>query len=202
MKKGSIIGKRQIVLAVLVAALGVAVWLNMKYASTDGGFDVTGALNSSKYLGDAQYVNNASVDQSTESVTTSAAAGESTAQTTAGAEDDYFAEARENRENTRKEALELIQDTLSDAQADSAAKEQAVEQAAAIASRMDKEAAIENLLKAKDFADALVMIGDSDVNVVVKAEGELISSQTMQIQDAVQSQTDVELDHIKIVSVK
>ena len=120
MKKGSIIGKRQIVLAVLVAALGVAVWLNMKYASTDGGFDVTGALNSSKYLGDAQYVNNASVEQSTESVTTSAADGESTAQTTAAAEDDYFAEARENRENTRKEALELIQDTLSDAQADSA----------------------------------------------------------------------------------
>lgn len=196
MKKGSIIGKRQIVLAVLVAALGVAVWLNMKYASTDGGFDITGALDSSKYLGDAQYVNNPSV----EDVTSIVSGGDaSSAVQTGAAENDYFAEARKNREDTRKEALELLQDTLADVKSDSAAKEKAVEKAAEIASRMDKESAIENLLKAKGFEDAVVMIGDSDVNVIVKAD-ELISSQTMQIQDAVQSQTTVDLNNIKIVS--
>ncbi len=200
MKKGTIIGKRQIVLAVLVAALGVAVWLNMKYASTDGGFDITGALDSSKYLGDAQYVNNPSVESAT-SETASEGAGESSAVQTGAEEGDYFAEARKSREDTRNQALELLQDTLADVKADSAAKEKAVEEAAEIAARMDKETSIENLLKAKGFADAVVMIGDSDVNVVVKAE-ELISSQTMQIQDAVQSQTEVELGNIKIVSVK
>lgn len=199
MKKGSIIGKRQIVLAVLVAALGVAVWLNMKFASTDGGFDITGALNSSKYLGDAQYVANPSVDQSggASSVVES---GESTLPAN-GTQEDYFANARKEREDTRKEALELLQDTLADVKSDSAAKEKAVEKAAEIAARMDKETSIENLLKAKGFADAVVMIGDSDVNVVVKAE-ELVTSQTMQIQDAVQSQAKVELNNIKIVSVK
>lgn len=200
MKKGSIIGKRQIVLAVLVAALGVAVWLNMKFASTDGGFDITGALNSSKYLGDAQYVGNPSVDQSGGETAPTGEDGESTLPTS-GSQEDYFTNARKDRENTRKEALELLQDTLTDVKSDSAAKEKAVEKAAEIAARMDKETSIENLLKAKGFADAVVMIGDSDVNVVVKAE-ELVTSQTMQIQDAVQSQTKVELNNIKIVSVK
>ena len=84
---------------------------------------------------------------------------------------------------------------------DSAAKEKAVEKAADIALRMDKETSIENLLKAKGFADVVVMIGDSDVNVVVKGD-ELISSQTMQIQDAVLSQSKVDLNNIKIVAVK
>ena len=200
MKKGSIIGKRQIVLAVLVAALGVAVWLNMKFASTDGGFDITGALNSSKYLGDAQYVANPSVDASGGESSGAGEGGESTLPTN-GSQGEYFANARKDREDARKQALELLQDTLADVKSDSAAKEKAVEKAAEIAARMDKEASIENLLKAKGFADAVVMIGDSDVNVVVKAES-LVTSQTMQIQDAVQSQTKVELNNIKIVSVK
>ena len=198
MKKGSIIGKRQIVLAVLVAALGVAVWLNMKYASTDGGFDIAG-LNSSKYLGDAQYVGNPNVDEPDES-TPSEGTGEST-EPTGDSGGDYFAEARKNREDTRTAALELLQDTLADVKSDSAAKEKAVEKAADIALRMDKETSIENLLKAKGFADVVVMIGDSDVNVVVKGD-ELISSQTMQIQDAVLSQSKVDLNNIKIVAVK
>ncbi|MCI8360521.1 MAG: SpoIIIAH-like family protein [Clostridiales bacterium] len=200
MKKGSIIGKRQIVLAVLVAALGVAVWLNMKFASTDGGFDITGALNSSKYLGDAQYVANPSVDSSGGETSGAGEGGESTLPAN-GSQGEYFANARKDREDARKQALELLQDTLADVKSDSAAKEKAVEKAAEIAARMDKEASIENLLKAKGFADAVVMIGDSDVNVVVKAES-LVTSQTMQIQDAVQSQAKVDLNNIKIVSVK
>lgn len=189
MKKGVIVGKRQIVLAVLVFALGAAVWLNMKYASSSGGFDITGALNSSKNLGDAQYVNNPNTEGQTSS-------DENTA-----SESEYFRNARQERENSRREAVELIQETISNVKADSQTKENALQKAADIALRIEKEASIESLLKAKGFEESLAIIGDNDVNVVVKGEN-LLSSQTLQIQDVVLSQVDVPLDNIKIVTVK
>ena len=47
MKKSMIIGKRQMVLAGLVFALAIAVWLNMNYAAKEGGFD---AFTSSLFI--------------------------------------------------------------------------------------------------------------------------------------------------------
>ena len=59
MKKGAIIGKRQVLLAVLVVALSAAVYLNWQFSQNDGQYDITGALTSStSYLGDVQYVGN------------------------------------------------------------------------------------------------------------------------------------------------
>ena len=45
MKKGKVFGKSQIAVAVMLLALGGAVWLNMKYTPSSG-----------KYLGEASYV--------------------------------------------------------------------------------------------------------------------------------------------------
>ena len=45
MKKGKVFGKSQIVVAVMLLALGGAIWLNMKYTPSSG-----------KYLGEASYV--------------------------------------------------------------------------------------------------------------------------------------------------
>ena len=42
MKKGTILGKSQIILAVMVIALGAAVWFNVKYSSD--------SKNGNKYL--------------------------------------------------------------------------------------------------------------------------------------------------------
>ena len=54
MKKGTILGKSQIILAVMVIALGAAVWFNVKYSSDSKG--------GNKYLGQAEYVDNTSGD--------------------------------------------------------------------------------------------------------------------------------------------
>jgi len=77
----------------------------------------------------------------------------------------------------------------------------AQEELIAIAKNIDKEGAIENLIKAKGFKDALVFINEGNVNVVVKTDG-LIQTQAAQIQDIVISQTGVSADKIKIVPVK
>ena len=67
--------------------------------------------------------------------------------------------------------------------------------------RIEREDNIENLLIAKGFKSAVAVIGDKDINVVVKADG-LTTAQTLQIQDIVTSQTEIPLSNIKIVTVK
>ena len=184
MKKRMIIGKRQIVLAVLVLALGAAVYLNWRFAESGGGLDLTGALSSrttSGSLGDAKYVNQASSSASKTS----------------------FSAARQDREKARNDAAALLNDTIKDAKADSAAKAAAVEKVTQLAKNIEIENSIETLVKAKGFADCVAVISDEKVNIVV-ASGEdgLLDSQVLQIQDIVRGQKNVSLENIHIVPVK
>ena len=185
MKKKKIFGGKQLVAAVLLAALGGAVWLNMQYSTATGGFMSTADTASNKNLGDTKYVANLSEP--------------STVQT--AAESDYFDLAKADRKKSREEALALLEDTLKNVESTSEAKVKATEKMAVIAERMEKESAIETLVKAKGFEKAVVVIGDNDVSVIVLAE-ELLPAQILQIQDAVTSQTKISLENIKIVNKK
>ena len=79
-------------------------------------------------------------------------------------------------------------------------KKNAVTQLSAMTDNISKETNIETIIKAKGFADALVIISDESVTVMVQSES-LLQSQTLQIQDAVVSQTGVELEKIKIITM-
>lgn len=186
MKKRKIFGKHQLIMAALVLVLGGAVWLNMEYASGAGGFLQTGKTSSLKNLGDTKYVMNESVISATE---------------TAAKVDDYFAAARTERSKTREEALKLLEEAAEKAGADAEAKAAVTEQLTIMATRMEKETSAEALIKAKGFADAVVIIGDQDVNVIVQSE-ELLQSQILQIQDAIVSEIEISLENIKIVHRK
>ena len=185
MKKKSVFGKKQVLMAGLVLALAGAVWLNMEYSTGAGGFVNTNSTSSVKNLGDTQYV-------------VSEEDGEVAA---VGAETNYFKTVRAEREATRKEAIALLKETVENVKADEAAKTEAGKKMSEIALRIEKEASIETLVKAKGFEDAVVVIGEEGVNVIVKGE-ELLSSQTLQIQDAVMSETEISLEKIKIVAIK
>lgn len=185
MKKKSVFGKKQVLMAGLVLALAGAVWLNMEYSTGAGGFVNTNSTSSVKNLGDTQYV-------------VSEEDGEVAA---VGAETNYFKTVRAEREATRKEAIALLKETVENVKADETAKTEAGKKMSEIALRIEKEASIEALVKAKGFEDAVVVIGDESVTVVVKGE-ELLSSQTLQIQDAVMSETEISLEKIKIVAIK
>ncbi len=182
MKNRKIFGKKQIVMAGLVVALSAAVWLNMKYASGAGGFLTAGETSSHKNLGDTKYV-------MTESVLSSAETA---------AESDAFVEAREERKKAREKAIALLEEAAGKADADKETKAKLTEKITQIAARMEKEVNIETLIRAKGFSDVVVIIGEEDVNVIVKAE-ELLQSQILQIQDAVATETKISLENIKIV---
>ena len=182
MKKGFIIGKRQIMVAALIAAMGGAVWLNMHYAGKNlSGVNMDDL--SSKVLGQTQYVNG-EVDQSITSAS------------------DYFAATRADRKKARDEAVKLLQSTVDNVKTDEAERKSAQNQISRIAKCVETEAAIESLVKAKGFKDAVAVMSDDDISVVVKTEEKLLPAETMQIMDIVTAKTDFSADKIKILTSK
>ncbi|MBE6805304.1 MAG: SpoIIIAH-like family protein [Ruminococcaceae bacterium] len=175
MKKGKVLGKSQLVLAVMIVALGAAVWLNMRYQP-----------NENKYLGEAEFVDGAADSESLE--------------TSANAED-YFTKSRRERTEQRAEIKEELAETIKSAGDNADVIKTAVDKAASIAARQTAEGNIETLLKAKGFTEALAIIGDSDINIVVKADS-LSAAQTLQIQDVAKAQSGYTVDKIKILTVK
>lgn len=174
MKKGKVFGKGQILLAVMVVALGLAVWFNMRYAPT----------GNKKYLGEAQYVGNTSG----EALETSASA-------------DYFATAKKERDEAFTDAANEIEKAIKTAGGNSDTVKNATDKAASLSARRAAEANIEALLKAKNFADAVAIIGDNDINIIVKGTS-LTAAQTLQIQDIASAQSGYTADKIKIITAE
>ncbi|HIW73474.1 MAG TPA: SpoIIIAH-like family protein [Firmicutes bacterium] len=190
-----IFGKKQILLAVLVVALGVAVYLNYYFSSQNppvADVDASTSTSGSKNLGDAQYVINGST-------TTPPEGGEGTA-TTAADPDDYFTQARLNRENARDEALDILRDLMNDVKASEETQQQALSEAAAIAEAVEQESKIESLVKAKGFSDCVAYIADDACNIVVRSDG-MTPQEALQITEIVTAQSNVVAQNVKIVTV-
>ena len=178
MKKGKVLSKGQITVAVMLVALGAAIWLNAKYLPSD-----------TKYLGEASYVSTAEQD------------AVQTAAKSKSEKEDYFSSAKEEREKSRKEACEIIEETIKDEKLTEEDKKSALAKIEEIGARMEYESNIENIIKAKGFEKALAIMTDTGITVVVKSEG-LTTAQTMQIQDVVTEQTTITLENIKIIPIK
>lgn len=175
MKKGKVFGKGQLVLALMVVALGAAVWLNMRFSSP-------------KYFGEATYVDS---NESSSAVETSAKAQQT----------DYFESARDEREEALEQTREEIEELLDNDNITDEQRQSALDKINAFGARIESAANIEALLKSKGFEDAVAIVSEGNVDVVVKSKG-LTTAQTLQIQDIVTSQTGVDLGGIKIVSVE
>lgn len=191
-----IFGKKQVLLAVLVVALGVAVYLNYYFSSQNPPVaNVNASTSGSKNLGDAQFVNNAS--------TTTPPSGETGTTTATGSTDpnDYFVNARLNRETARQEALDIIRDMMNDVKATEKTQQDALAKAADIAAAVEQESKIESLVKAKGFDDCVAFIEEDQCNIVVRSE-ELTQAQALQITEIVTGQSKIVAQNVKIVPVK
>ena len=176
MKKGKVFGKAQITVAVMLVALGAAVWLNAKFLPS-----------STKYLGEASYVG-----------TTSEKAVETAAKQQE--KKDYFTTAKEEREKARKEACETIEETLKNDKLKDEDKKSALAKIEEIGGRIESESNIESLLKSKGFKNALAVMNDTGITVIVESQG-LTSAQTLQNQDIITEQTTITLEKIKIIPI-
>lgn len=201
------IGKRQLVLAALVVALGAAVYLNWQFSGDNqlmvadvmgdtATFDTAGE-SSQKELGAAELVGQ------TEELgdDTELAQAASTVPTESAS--DYFTEARLSRQKSRDSAVDLLEQVLKDVESDEEAKKEAVAQAAEIAQNEIQESNIENMIKAKGFEDCVVFLQNGECSVVVKTDGDsLLPNQALAIKDIVGGQSGTAYDKIKIIESK
>lgn len=183
-------GKKQLVLASLVLALGAAVYLNWQFAGVNK-LPVGDSSSEVSQLGAAQLVNNAYVETVSDDLKKQASSDSSA---------DLFSEARLNRQNSRDEAMELLDDVLESVDADSDAKKEAVEQASVIAQSILKETNVENLLQAKGYEQSVAYINNGECSVVVS--GEIQEADTLIIQEVVMDQAGITADKIKIIGAK
>lgn len=175
-------GKKQVLLATLVVALALAVYLNYYFAA-QGPQTPANTSSVSSNLGDAQFVGNPSTVSGDENP------------------DDYFVQARLNRANARQEALDVIKEMMNDVKATDEIRQQAAEKAELLAKTIEQESKIESLIKAKGFTDCVVFIEDAGCYVVVRCE-KLEQSQTVQITEIITTQSDITPQNINLVGVK
>jgi len=112
---------------------------------------------------------------------------------------DYFANARLNRQQARDSALTMLQDSVTGAGID---QEQATLTIQTMANSTVTEAQIENLIVAKGYKDCVAFIGEESVSVVVQTVGdELTAVDTARITDIVAQATSFSAEQIKIIQV-
>ncbi len=171
------ISKRKIVFLGLVAALGLALYVNWYYTKPVHEIQPSAEVQttSDAALGQAQYVN-------------------------AQAADAYFADAELKRSKALDEAKATLQAVIDDANASAESREQASEDLQALSDNIKKQAEIENLISAKTGGKSLVSIGDT-VEVILQA-GTLNDTAAVQIKEIVLNKTEVRADQIMIVEAQ
>ena len=165
---------RGVIVAVSVALIGLAVYLNYRWF-----YD---PINSIGY-GDNNMEDNYS--DSTE--------------TDANENNDYFASAALTRQQSRDEALDVLALVCSSEDADEATKAEAQAKISKIATDIQNEANIETLVKAKGFEECVAVIGEGCVSVIVSAEA-LQAKDTAQILAIVYETTGISPEHVSIIN--
>ena len=179
MKKGKVLSKGHITVAVMMLGLAAAIWLNTKYLPSG-----------TKYLGEASFVNT-STENKENTVETSAKPTE---------KEDYFEKYKKERETAYNKSKETVKEMLDNKNLTDNEKKTALSKIEETGKNIERESNIETLLKAKGFSDSLAVIGEKGISIIVKSEG-LTSAQTLQIQDIVTNETSISLGNIKIIPV-
>lgn len=119
-------------------------------------------------------------------------------ETDAKEEDNFFASATINREQTRDESMEVLNQLANNPDALPDTKEDALNAIAQLVEDMNAEANIETLIKAKGFEDCVAIVAGSSCTVVVKSGG-LNAAETAMILEIVCEQTTAEPENVKII---
>ncbi len=189
-----IIGKKQIIIVGLTLILGVAIYINylvgtnMANAAKDTPTVKGSEVQSAGNYGDQQFVSDNNSDSDVQNLSVSDA-------------DQYFAQARLDKEQSRAEAVETLQTIYGGG--DSTDTELAVmaQNAANLTGYIESESKIENMLKAQGFEDVLCYLSDSGANIIVKTQG-LTSAEAAQIKNALLSEVSVPAEKISILEIK
>ncbi|HHX62064.1 MAG TPA: SpoIIIAH-like family protein [Epulopiscium sp.] len=113
----------------------------------------------------------------------------------------YFVEAKMDREQKRSEQIEMLSECIGSGTLDKDSKSSAATNLITLQERIEKESAIESLLKAKGFKEVFVRMSDNDVDVVINRE-KIEEADIAQIEDIVRRKTGYATSQIKISPLK
>ncbi len=191
------IRKNSAVIAVITLLLAVAVYLNWSYSRDPANDGMNTALAPAEAETAAETVPSDAERFSDNAWVMASGEGEAGTVTQLS---EYFSNARLSRQQSKDEALSILQTTLSDNNASSDAKTSAEAAIAAMATNAISESRIENLVMAKGFPDCVAIIDGNTVSVVVSTPDEgLIGSDVAKIKDIVIAETQIGADKIRII---
>jgi stage III sporulation protein AH len=127
-----------------------------------------------------------------------AAAAMNTGSVTTG---NFFVDYMTERDKTRSDEVKYLDSIINDKKTDAATLKTAQQQKADIALAMEKELAIESLLKAKGFDKVAAVYQPGSVNIIV-GKGELTDAEVAQILDIAKTETGEKAENIKIIPVQ
>lgn len=182
---GFIVKKRQIILATLIAALGIAVFINWYYtkpevsqSSVESETTVSSKTLSedTSEIGEAQLVNSKNVNE-------------------------YFTNARVNRQQAHDEALEALNDIIKDSSSSSEAVVSAEKSLEEISKIIKLETDLENLISAKINDECVVVINEGKAQVIVN-KNTLNDTISTQIIDIIAFQANIFSENITLIETK
>lgn len=183
--------KRNAVIATVLLFVCVGVYLNWSYNQKQELPDLTETLNSDQVLGDSTLVFSDAQEQAQEVL-----AQED------GTTEDYFAQVRLSRQQSRDSAVELLEQTIAYDEGTEVG-DTASNTLNEIVSTALSEAQIESLVIAKGFADCVAYMGDDTMSIAVAAPAEGLSQADVAlISDIVTAQSDYTLNQVRIIEVK
>ena len=125
-----------------------------------------------------------------------------TASTSTTSSMNFFETYKADRDSARASQLELLNEVISSSYSTASEKTTATASKTALAEKMEKELILEGLIKAKGFEDAVVTIGSSYYNVIVKDNGTLENGGANKILSIIESETGTSANNVKIIPVE
>jgi len=183
-----VLHKRQITAVCLLILIGVAGYLNWNFQQDAIDPEVASVYNeASKKLGEAKMVSG---------TPDNIAEPDKTQKT-----DDYFTQARLERDVKRSESMDMLTEILEAQGTDKASRTRAEDQIHLLSDFTEKEVMIENLIRAKGYEQAVAFMGENLISVAVKSTG-LNEVDAAILQDIAVSATAYSPEKIKIIEIQ
>ena len=178
--------KKPVIIFAAVALIATAVYTDVK---SGGG--------ATSQISDYLYTSQNSTEDSAK-ILGEAKLVDSTSDASEDQTDGYFETAVINRERSRGEALQTLQVVVDSSETMPDVKDKALSEMMQIATDIETEANVEEMIKAKGFEDCLAIISGENINVIVKSPG-LLTAEVAQISEIVKNETGFPIENIRIV---
>lgn len=113
-------------------------------------------------------------------------------------QDNFFIEYKIERDRTRSEQIEILREIVNNQNSSAQMRQEAQKKLIIIAEALEKESKVENALLAKGYGEAVAVMQESSVMVIISAES-LRQDEVAQVSDIVTKMTGCRLEDVVIV---